>query len=258
MNRNLSPQFQMGPSMKDKPNSQGTLFRVSADARRPEMRQPRGFSPERRRQVGAAVGHVYGVGGVYTAPGERAALVNNLARSTVPVGHLIGAVKWHTGADEFLGEGNNGEYRRGLNSILLAHGREQKSTVIHELGHALSKQFETAHSAYDTSTRRGQEEAFADNYATDHSRSSGYKQKPNHPPAADYSAASYRGRDWGLREGPGATDFVKAYANDRTKEPPQPIKLRAHQQKYDEQDRLFYSSASNATWKNNYDVNAKG
>lgn len=191
--------WQMGPQFKDKPGSQGTLFsggtKHSSDAR-----FPRGYTPERLHDVADAIVPTTmslsktGDGGIRrgtqsrdykdisypTAPHLNESrqplrrIVDNVARSTIPVEDLGGQLTVHSkslgGSGGF--DTHAGEYHAfvGHPEIHIHPGMEENTTPIHEIGHHVSKQQGTDHSDYYSHEERGQEEAFADNYADKHFR----------------------------------------------------------------------------------------
>lgn len=194
-------QFHMVTNMKAKPNSQGTLFGVNPSARTPESRQPRGYSPERFREVTAATGINYGTssGGhgkslrVYSGhAGTLAKAAESLARSTVPMSDITRPHKDQPASDENpdldIGiwpeesmKGNLGHYSRsgttamkGQGRIALASGTEKTvdQTVLHEIGHHVDRG-----SPYNTAESTGRAEGFADQYAETHGRTPGRKKK---------------------------------------------------------------------------------
>jgi hypothetical protein len=172
--------WQVGPVLKEKLNSQGTLFRggtqYSSDAR-----YPRGYTPERQAAVREQI-----KGTDWQRPADEALdahlqrnrIVDTVSRSTVPVEHLQG-LQWGHAAkgQQITSTGNSaGAYFKGNGDapmIGVKHGMERTSVPIHEIGHHVSHAIEgTEHSqnySYE-SGHGGTEEAFADNYEQEHYR----------------------------------------------------------------------------------------
>lgn len=98
------PQFDYQTGFKNKPYSQGTLFGVRPEARTPESRQPRGYSPERYTAVLDALearrkhwgpktygGHEHGGHGFVVYHGHAETLARSVAavaRSTIPMSDI--------------------------------------------------------------------------------------------------------------------------------------------------------------------------
>jgi hypothetical protein len=175
-------------NIKAKPGSQGTLFQGGSD-QMTAKKWPRGYTPERLHEVKSAAlpdkriladePHMY----PFDTNGEKRKLVDNIARSTVPVHHLLG-VQFEPGQTSLamsssdphdpavpggLYEQRSGQWG-GHATIKLHEGVAARPTAIHEIGHHVSQEQGTPHRAYDTTPKRGQEEAFADNYAQTHYR----------------------------------------------------------------------------------------
>lgn len=196
--------------MKNKPNSQGTLFSGGTEQRTPESRQPRGYSPERFNEVAQATNlrttnYETGKRVPTTYPGNEfptAQLLQTYARSTIPVEHFNapdenGSKVTHYATDD-VAKNNAGEFRSTIGpsyptQIRVMPKHVSGYTPIHEVGHHVSLNVAgTEHSKrmkdygvsdipanWDTSPRmRGMEEGFADNYAQEHARNTGYKPKP--------------------------------------------------------------------------------
>jgi hypothetical protein len=178
-------------NIKAKPGSQGTLFQGGSD-QMTEAKWPRGYTPERLNAVHDEIGPGRpartATGTVVPVREERRKLIDTVARSTVPLAHLQ-RVQFHPGvlhaegrAGERLGKNTAGVYHpkriRGTEygsevepaEIQIIRGESETSTAIHEIGHHVSARDRTWHSAYDTTQKRGTEEAFADNYAQEHYR----------------------------------------------------------------------------------------
>lgn len=185
----LNPtQFRMQTNIKAKPGSQGTLFQGGYN-----RNYHRGYGPDRQAEAREHVNVGYqewlrsSTGGANTGA-QRARLMDTVARSTVPSEDLRAEsegrmgpmrVKYHTGmhlshinaAGVYKAKG--GSVDQGQPSITLEPGQENTTTAIHELGHHISNSRLTEHSQnYKTNQpkMRGQEEAFADNYAQEHWR----------------------------------------------------------------------------------------
>jgi len=195
--------------MKDKPNSQGTLFGVNPSQRTPESRQPRGFSPQRYGDVMKAIdvqrkdrgpgnygGHQHG-GRSYTVYGghaeQLARTVNAVARSTIPLSHMtqphpdqpasddnptLHVGVWNHTVEE---EGEQGHYSRSGSTAMKNQARiaimqgASDETPIHEIGHHRDAMTRGLH--YSTPREQGTAEGFADAYAQEHGRTAGYKKK---------------------------------------------------------------------------------
>lgn len=184
----LNPtQFRMQTNIKAKPGSQGTLFQGGYN-----RNYHRGYGPERQAEAREHVEVGYqnwmrNSKGANTGE-QRARLMDTIARSTVPSEDLRAEsegrmgpmrVKYHTGM--FLNhiqahgiyQAKGGTTDQGQPAITLHPGAEETTTAIHELGHHVSNARKTEHSQNyktDQPAMRGQEEAFADNYAQEHFR----------------------------------------------------------------------------------------
>jgi hypothetical protein len=136
---------------------------------------------------------VYAAGPYPQRLGKEAELRDNIARSTVPVKDIGYPLQIH--ATDDMKVTSNGVYqrkelRRGVAKVRPDVARGY--ALIHELGHHASHESGTTHSAYDTDAKRGQEEAYADDYAAQHYRTR--RGKPQ--PVGDYAggrAASTHG-----------------------------------------------------------------
>ncbi len=228
--------WQVGPVLKDKPGSQGTLFRggtkFSSDAR-----FPKGYTPERQAEVAEAVvqpsihhslakdhfgqvkdvrtgmasahfkdrkvrgsGDMSSTDNLYNeSRGDVRGLVDNIARSTVPVEHLNG-VQFRTNvSQDRLGHPTTaGHYdtkgdamTNGGPVIRLGPGYENQSATIHEIGHHVSniEGNEWRKNYSFASPEGGHEEAFADNYADTHFRD----RKGRPAPRGIYGGGPYGG-----------------------------------------------------------------
>lgn len=211
--------WEVGPVLKNKPDSQGTLFRggtkYSSDAR-----FPRHYTPERLAEIKDAMGsgaHPYYMRNEGTGP-ERRKMIDNLSRSTVPAQDIKG-VDFSPG--QFVGEdsGEAGAYHRhGFGNkqapkvnpkISVAKGHADDSTVIHEIGHHVSAERGTG--SYDTPSERGAEEGRADAYAFEH-----YRDRKGRAQAAQHR---YLGAQW--QHGDRPMDFHNAYEGQTSHIPDQ-------------------------------------
>lgn len=166
---------------------------------------PRGFTPERLREVQSAT-NLNPQAHYRPRAGAVAGVRDTLAASTAPVEHMRGtgpgSVHWYAGqgVEGIVGD-NLGLYndRGGHGSAYVAPGQERTLTVLHELGHHVSHHVEkTEHSAYDEPVKQGTEEAYAENYADRHFRDRRGR-------AVSASRKSEQGVEWthdGKRGGP--------------------------------------------------------
>lgn len=231
--------WEVGPVLKDKPGSQGTLLRggtrYSSDAR-----FPRGYTPERLHEVADAVNNWNSGPGAnkgarantyrdyeYRTPPDflpsgrhdaepHRRLVDNIARSTVPVSDITNAEpgrRTHFWVSRrFDGEmeqkeqaGTHTHHPPGHSNrhdIFIATPYVGDTTPIHEIGHHVSH-MTGQHAGYSTDTERGQEEAFADNYAEKHFRDRRGKQQ---------DVGTYAG---GPSAGRRSEEFFKSYYQHR-------------------------------------------
>lgn len=222
-------EWHVGAVLKNKLNSQGTLFRGGTKYSSPE-RFPRGYTPERRNAVAEAVvrpsitvdtrlqrtqsddrvfhtgtqsSHFkdrrvnYGVvDGKPHLANESAKptrdLVDNIARSTVPLEHLSG-VQFRTNAEQgVLGHNVAGHYSRAGDPVIrLGPGYERETTTIHEIGHHVSsvEGNEWKQNYSHASSEGGHEEAYADNYASEHFRN----KRGQAEPRGTYGGGPYAG-----------------------------------------------------------------
>lgn len=192
-----------GPSM----GVQGKLFRdpKPVDA----VRYPRGYTPERMREVRAApLGIVSGParpGRLFSGPGGEDQVRQALARSTMPMSHVQvqsyyrperqrdperqkqaasdneGFVLHIRSESPEVGRHATGHfaapswqhYPVRFGEVHL--GRDETpsrtaQTLMHEMGHSRSYSEMTEHSSRETPSKKGQEEAFADDYMMAHFR----------------------------------------------------------------------------------------
>jgi hypothetical protein len=212
---NLSgDQFSYGPRTKNKPNSQGTLFRVNPSQRTPESRQPKGYSPERYRQVTEALGAKFRPGlhehsnsnlGIYHGHAETLArAMASVARSTVPMKDItrpdLSQPKSNANPDLHVGVSgeksvNSGEYKTPGSTAMKGEGRitlypqhSHDSTVLHEIGHHVDRD---RISAFSNDADLGYAEGVAENYAEQHGRKPGYKSRKAEP--SNHSPSDWHG-----------------------------------------------------------------
>lgn len=170
------------PGQGDKP-SQGKLFRDPKPTDR--VRYQRGYTPERMAEVRAMPMETHQLAS--NAPfrghsGERR-LHEVIARSTAPVSDIqpqFNGDKLHINLGgpgiprNATGSYQRGSYGAGQGTIRLdSYGGEKSAsqTLMHELGHHRSATVDFNESSnYDTPQRKGQEEAYADDYMVRHWR----------------------------------------------------------------------------------------
>jgi uncharacterized protein YhbP (UPF0306 family) len=247
-----SKDWEVGPVLKDKLGSQGTLFRGGTKYSSPQ-RFPRGYTPERQAEVRAAVQgtdtRLYD-DEVLPAHLQRTRIADTVARSTVPVAHLQGLQWAHVGegqaidhADTAAGayfrshevkEGSVTATRTGsLRStpmIAVKPEYDRDSTVIHEVGHHVSHTVAGNDHRYDENGHSGAEEAWADNYAEQHYRDKSGKpveqgiygggQFAGHIQRSDQFWDSYaKNRTWGVSKASNDAadeDYYRKYPEERT------------------------------------------
>lgn len=185
-------QWRMHSNMKAAPNSQGTLFQGGN-----AQRYPRGYTPERSREVEANLSENNFENMRKSA--DTRAIIDTVKRSTVPA-EIVQNVTFHgtgggMGRQRGMGQGLaiGGSYAGGTkfdetfdNKILtgtikVSGGQESTTTPIHELGHHQSRLLGRPSSQYNTVSRRGADEGFAETFAETHSR-----DRRGRPPA-DFS-----------------------------------------------------------------------
>jgi hypothetical protein len=214
--------WQIGPVLKNKLNSQGTLFRGGTKWSS-DQRFPKGYTPERQAEVAEAVVRpstsVYlDQRGVVKQTGTQSkefkdrkvrtsgsmsddnlvhdsrqpvrSLVDNIARSTVPVTDLSGVhFRVNQTTERLRKDTVGGHYDRrgdamtsGEPVIRIRGGQEDTPVAIHEIGHHVSYTQGNQHAVkYDTPETRGREEGFADDYALEHYRGfKGERESPYH------------------------------------------------------------------------------
>lgn len=164
-------QFRMHTNIGPQSGSQGTLFQGGYP-----KNWPRGYTPERMHEVVNATVHS-GLDPSTDHPSrsaETAQVRNTVARSTVPVEHLRD-VSWYNNSSVTEG-GTRGKYIGAPRNptraqIHIASGAGAEMTPIHEIGHHVSATVDKNLSAqYDSPSRRGAEEGYAENYAETHFR----------------------------------------------------------------------------------------
>ena len=196
-------------NLNAKPGAQGTLFSGGSKFMS-DRRYPKGYTPERQAEVADAVVEPsvqnflnkpketstgtqsknfkdrrvtvglnpdYPEGYRMDSRQETRRLVDNVARSTVPLSHLSGVQFRTNHGDQMLGNNVAGHYDRrgdamthGDPVIRIREGAAATSTTIHEIGHHVSHTVAQNTHPYDAAGHSGQEEAFADNYAEQHFR----------------------------------------------------------------------------------------
>jgi len=173
-----------GTNLNNSPNSQGTLFQGGNAHIAPEHRYNKGYTPERMAAVQKAARWVGpGIAGDYDYPRERRGKVRaqeTVARSTVPVEDLKGTSiqVLHPGLFPHrtgIKDGSDGVYQHRTERtipgyIIVRECSEHRGTLIHEIGHHVSRMSGSESSSYDTPAKRGAEEGFADHYADKHFR----------------------------------------------------------------------------------------
>lgn len=200
----LSSQFDMRSGFKNKPNSQGTLFRADPSQRKPEARQPRGYSPERYREVTEALdirfkdrgpgtygGHEHGGRSMHIYHGHAETIARAaaaVARSTVPLSDMTRPDPNQPASPEnpklemgvWVGDDSHerGHYSKPGTTAIPERGgialfhHADDITPIHEIGHHVDRA-----ELYRTPAQKGRAEGFADAYAAEHARTPGYKQQ---------------------------------------------------------------------------------
>lgn len=168
-------QFRYESRIKDKPNSQGTLFQAPSSMMSDRARYPRGYTPERLASVRKHSKNFNSSG--QSSPFETAQLHQNLARSSAPLGHMRTVGWWDTkpmsmGQDS-AGVPDKGGYFRDTREIRLQPEHSSNDVAIHELGHSVSAARGLPHSQYSTPQQKGEEEGHAQNYAQEHYRKPG-------------------------------------------------------------------------------------
>ena len=145
----------------------------------------------------------------------RARVVEDLARSTIPVEHLAGTpitlrnrlraaevghgnssgyYKPNTAAGARIGLVGNADRSPTFRETQPQHGpldTEHTFTLLHELGHHASSTERTEHSQYRTPNQVGQEEAYADTYALQHYRRDRRDRYPDDPADHTYEGMGH-------------------------------------------------------------------
>lgn len=239
----MAESYDLRSNIKGKPGSQGTLFQVKDKGLlNPEQRWPKGYTPERSREVDQAVAHVpitypdhmedsHEPGEYHEMSRYRPQLLDVVKRSTVPTADLAGLREIHGQA----GEGHDATYWPGKRTIGIdmTAGRGQDKALIHELGHHKDLQVDPLpgiehinrlaleHASKNkpdwqvapttsgviqeaNKVRQGVGEAMADNYAVEHYRSPGKIANQKKTPRGAYE--DNFDRDELDRHYPGYTD----------------------------------------------------
>lgn len=217
------------------PGAQGTLF-SGGKSQMSDERYPRGYTPERLNEVAKRVNpdeysrqdgslaenlvdesFPIRSGGSQTHHYESRQplrdLIGTVARSTVPLEHLNGVQFNIVNGESDMGSKHSaGEYTFEDRRIDLLPSSVRDHTPIHEIGHHVSHMDGNTHAVhYDGSAAyRGQEEAFADNYAAEHARSQ---------PRKKVDVGHYEHSEWGSN----ADSFETAY-DQRRYGPTKPLK----------------------------------
>jgi hypothetical protein len=188
----MSADWNLQTNIKARPGSQGTLFSGGKSQMNPQRRWPRGYTPERQREIVRSMG--YGIvdhtdpapiddgrGEIVPSHAERD-VRDAILTSSVPASdvknlriHIVGkegrkyAAEVEADPNVRLSEGTRGLYNNhGRRGEIDVHHEAGAFTVLHEVGHHASMLANTQHSNYDTVRQRGEEEGFADSYAEKH------------------------------------------------------------------------------------------
>jgi len=262
--------IQYGPQIRPKENSQGTLFRVHKSQRTPESRQPRGYSPERIREITSKTGMAdYKTGkfsGTWTDIPDNGGLFHTkdvqqvaetIARSTVPMSALDnlrimpGSRSIGSGSD-YPSTAGVYEKNTALGPVIkIARHKGTGATAIHEIGHHVNK-VNFGKPTYGNSEDdpdygmhemlRGKDEGSADKYADTHAREPGYKRLPHvNPSYGDFQRpddwhAGYGIKDFGRQEAFNNGYIAARYGNKDYFRNVSPEQWKAHAFKA---DRLF-------------------
>lgn len=173
-------------NMKAKPGSQGTLFQGGSD-QMTDAKWPKHYTPERLHEVRQVVAGRQrsfpdrpSMGELDQHPDTRK-LIDNIARSTVPLQHLQHLQFAPNKSDEEMTSGKGDAQLladgihspsvmgpSGLGLIRLRRGKADSPVAIHEIGHDVSHR--AGRPVLNTRTKLGHEEATADAYAQEHFR----------------------------------------------------------------------------------------
>lgn len=238
--------WQVGPNVKPEVGSQGTLFRGNQGIS--DARYPKGYTPERQHDIANAVGGSYTKGQGMAADsfrdfkynnGGRAEhepmrrLVDNVARSTVPLEHLQPVAPARS-LSFWVGKGLDANHERDntagtynpdppghmgtRNDIRIHTAHVAGTTPIHEIGHHVSYTQGNVHSSGwkgRIPVHRGTEEGFADAYAYEHFRDRRGNQLKD---MREYPADTY------YKDSPRQDEFGRGYDNARSHIPtPKPL-----------------------------------
>lgn len=217
----MTEAWDMRSNIKAAPGSQGTLFRAShPNLLNPRQRWPRGYTPQRQQEVREALPEAVATlstddphkgaplvrtslqeqeeeGRYARYPKTQAAIVDVLARSTMPVHEIAGIRRI----------GNNpptnaaGSYRPSIGDLDIDFQRPTwPATLLHEMGHhadnvnATTDQHLETHypdSAVRRASNKGVAEAIADNYMDQHYVPHPRERKQGIQSAADVPGAGY-------------------------------------------------------------------
>lgn len=120
-------EWDMRTNFKNKPESQGTLFQGGRDQLNPQRRYPRGYTPQRQREVSDALPTAY-----TSSYKHRAQVVDSVSRSSIPTEDLAGLNEVHDRPDE----GTSGTYWTGSKKIGVDMDHpDAHQSLIHEIGH---------------------------------------------------------------------------------------------------------------------------
>lgn len=142
----MTDSWEMRTNINNKPSAQGTLFQPTEAALHTERRWPRGYTPQRKREVMDALATVRIQGNTHAVwrrngdepsrkrfPETEARLTEAIARSTVPVEHLEGLRHILSQPSE----GHRATYWPGARAIGIDMVNEPyaEQALIHEIGH---------------------------------------------------------------------------------------------------------------------------
>lgn len=211
----MTADWNMQTNLKNKPNAQGTLFSGGKAQMDPAKRYPRGYTPERMREVTSTVQfpddhYSHEVGRDYY---NRANAMQNVARSTVPASHLEGLTLKVLPSKGALIGGGAGVYEDDKRTAKVLQHSSGTATVIHEIGHHVSSKSNADSYGAGTPRERGHEEGFADRYADEHFRLDPSSKKKLLPDSrrglTNYEPTGLQTRDRNGRQRGG--DFTKGY-----------------------------------------------
>lgn len=205
----MADAYDLRSNIKNKPGSQGTLFQVKDKGLlNPQQRWPRGYTPERQREVSQALDlhtSVFPTTKVYPprpATEVRARLQDAISRSTVPPEHLAGLMRVHDQPEQgheatywpgrrelavnMFGKHENRPFMAGEEAPGHTEPDNGAKNLIHEIGHHVDHMVtresaelnRTNKNILYASNGRGYMdagEAVADNYYVEHYRGPGRK-----------------------------------------------------------------------------------